>query len=542
MAPDGTPFRELAQLCRRLEATPSRLEKFRLIGEFLRRLPPAEVAPAVLLITGTIFPERDSLALNVGWATLRTALEGPRQAMLVPSDLTIGEVRNLFLRLASIQGRDSVAARRRLLSATLGRATEEERDILLRNIFGEMRIGVNEGVMVEAIAHATGIHPEVVRRALLFTGDLGYVASVAMGEGEAALRAIPLRLMQPLKPMMAEMAESLAQALEEHGDTTALEYKFDGARIQIHRRGEEVRIFSRRLTEVTHSLPEIVALARTFPAEEFILEGEVVAVDERGRPQPFQELMRRFRRVHGVEEAMGELPVRLYLFDILYLKGRMLIDLPYTERWEHLNASVPAPYLAPRKITSSAEEANAFLKAAFDEGHEGLMAKDPKSSYLPGKRGKRWFKVKKADFLDVVITAAEWGHGRRQGWLSNYHLAVRDDGGRLYMVGKTFKGLTDAERDWMTAKLLALKTRSDDYAVYVKPSVVVEVAYSDIQRSPHYDSGFALRFARIKHIREDKGVEDVDTLDRLRTLYQRQLSPPSDVGGPAGGPPLGGPG
>ncbi len=527
MPPNGTPFQDLARLCLTLEKTPARLEKFRLIGGFLRAIRPGEIAPAVLLITGTIFPEREASALNVGWATLRTTLDGPRQSTLLQEGLTVGDVQAFFQRLASVQGKDSVAARRRLLAAIMGMITSEEREILLRNIFGEMRIGVNEGVMVEAVAHAAALDADLVRRALLFTGDLGHVATVAMTKGAEGLGTIALQLMQPLKPMMAEMAETLAEVLEEHGGTTALEYKFDGARIQIHRLGETVRIFSRRLTEVTHSLPEVVSLVLSFPSREFILEGEVIAVDRQGRVQPFQELMRRFRRVHNVEEAMGELPLRLYIFDVLYLEGRMLIDLAQGERWEAMAGMVPEAYRAPRLITSNVEEANAFLRAALDAGHEGLMAKDLHSSYVPGKRGRRWFKVKKADFLDVVITAAEWGHGRRVGSLSNYHLAIRDQAGRLYMVGKTFKGLTDAERAEMTHRLLAQQTSTNGFVVQVKPTVVVEVAYSDIQRSPHYDSGFALRFARIRRMREDKGVEDIDTLERLKTLHGRQGAPAS---------------
>ncbi len=521
-----TPFRALADLCHKLEATSGRLEKRRLVAEFLRGLPPAEVAAAVLLVTGRIFPESEASVLNVGWATLRGALEGPRQLSLsAHGDLTIPEVQRAFQRLAAIAGRDSVAQRRRVLATLLGRANEGERDILLRNIGGEMRIGVNEGVMVEALADASGADPNAVRRALMFSGDLGRVASVALALGEGGLRTIAFELLHPIKPMMAEMAESIAEVLEEHGGSSAFEYKFDGARIQIHRRGEGVSVFSRRLTDVTQALPEIVALARGFGPQAYLLEGEVVAVDRNGRVQPFQELMRRFRRVHGIQETMQELPLRLHLFDLLYLEDRSLIDVPYAERWELLQAHFPEEFLAKRLLTGNPEEANAFLKEALEAGHEGLMAKDPKAPYTPGKRGKKWFKIKKADLLDVVVTAGEWGHGRRQGWLSNYHLAVRDDEGNQYMVGKTFKGLTDEEFRWMTERLLSLRTSEHPYTVYVKPSLVVEVAYSDIQRSPHYNSGFALRFARIRRIREDKGPGDADTLERLRLLYQKQFEP-----------------
>jgi DNA ligase-1 len=517
-----TPFKDLVALCHRLQATSSRLEKRRLIGEFLRRLASGEVAPAVLLITGRIFPEARSEALNVGWATLQRALAGPRQATLLQRDLSILEVQRAFQMVAEVSGRDSVAQRRRLLATLLGQADEGEQDILLRNIFGEMRIGVNEGVMAEAIADAAGVPQDLVREALMFSGDLGRVASVALTGGRGGLEAIKLQLFRPVKPMLAEMAEDVAEALQEHGGASAFEYKFDGARIQIHRRREEVKIFSRRLSDVTESLPEVVAVAKAFRPESFLVEGEVVAVDHRGRVQPFQDLMRRFRRVHGVDEAMRDLPLRLHLFDLLYLEGQTLIGRPYRDRWSLLEANFPAEGLAKRLITADVQEAASFLQEALAVGHEGLMAKDPSAPYTPGKRGKRWFKIKKAEFLDVIITAAEWGHGRRRGWLSNYHLAVGDAEGKLYMVGKTFKGLTDAEFRWMTEKLVSLKVSEDRHAVYVKPEVVVEVAYSDVQRSPHYDSGFALRFARIKRIREDKGPADIDTLERLRILYGRQ--------------------
>src|SRR5438093_738129 len=273
----------------------------------------------------------------------------------------------------------------------------------------------------------------------------GRVAEVALSDGAAGLAAQSLRLLSPVKPMMAELGDDLDEVLKEHGGTTALEFKFDGARIQIHRRGDEVRVFSRRLTDVTESVPEVVEFARTVPAESFLLEGEVVAVDSQGRPRPFQELMRRFRRVHEIEALRREIPLKLYLFDLLYLEGRSLISAPYRERWAALERLVPREVLAKRLVTSSRAEIEAFLKEALAAGHEGLMAKQLDSPYTVGKRGKRWFKIKPADTLDVAILAAEWGHGRRTGTLSNYWLGVRD-GDRWQMIGKTFKGLTDRER------------------------------------------------------------------------------------------------
>ena len=284
-----------------------------------------------------------------------------------------------------------------------------------------------------------------------------------------------------------------------------------------------MRIFSRRMSDVTGSLPDIVELvAGQVHSRDMILEGEVVAVGEDGRPLPFQDLMRRFRRVRDVEEMVRLIPLRLHLFDILYLDGRLLIDESYRERWRLLESVCPEELLAKRIVTDDVGEAEEFFRRALEEGHEGLMAKRLDSPYTPGRRGKLWLKIKPAETLDVVIVAAEWGHGRRRGWLSNYHLAVRDGDG-FSMVGKTFKGLTDEEFEWMTRKLLELKVRETPTTVYVRPEVVVEVAFNEVQRSPHYPSGYALRFARIKRIRLDKGPKDADSLDRLRELYERQF-------------------
>src|SRR6058998_434549 len=358
----------------------------------------------------------------------------------------------------------------------------------------------------------------------MFLGDLGMIAEIALFEGADGLHVRGLRLLAPMKPMLAEMAEDLDEVLAVHGGMTAIEYKLDGARIQIHRKGDAVKIFSRRLSDVTSSLPELVAIAKSLPAPEFLLEGEVVAVDREGKPLPFQDLMRRFRRVHGIESAQEEIPLKLYLFDVLHLDGRTLIDEPYRVRWEILERLVPPDLLTARRIAQRKEEIEAFLHEALIAGHEGLMAKQLESTYSVGKRGKKWFKIKPADHLDLAITAAEWGSGRREGWLSNYWLAVRDDKSAAFqMIGKTFKGLTDEEFKAMTERLRGLATSEERWGFHVRPETVVEVAYNEIQRSPHYPSGFALRFARIVRIREDKGPKDVDTYERLKDLYAKQF-------------------
>jgi DNA ligase-1 len=302
-----------------------------------------------------------------------------------------------------------------------------------------------------------------------------------------------------------------------------LEFKYDGARIQIHRRGDLVRIWSRRLTEVTSSLPDIVALARGLKAETFILDGEVVAVGSNGRPLPFQELMRRFRRVHRLDALVREIPLVLYIFDCLYLDEQSLIDQPYEQRWTNLTHLTEGAYLAERKIVGEEETATTFLKRALAEGHEGVIAKDPASPYLPGNRGKRWFKLKPAVTVDCVIVAADRGSGRRVGWLSNFHLAVIDEAGGFAPVGKTFKGLTDQEFTDMTAKLRSLEVEDNGYTVTVRPEIVVEVTYNEIQKSPQYSSGFALRFARITRVREDKASRQATTLRELSELYEHQF-------------------
>jgi DNA ligase-1 len=524
VASTETPFAALADVVERLEATPKRLEKRAHLGTFLRSLRREEVGPAIFLVIGRIFAEADQRALNVGWATLSKALAGTKQATLGAEPLTILEASRAFARIAATSGPDSTKVRRRIVEALLGRASAAERDVLLRAMFGEMRIGVNEGVMLEAIADAAGVGLEEVRTAQMFLGDLGAIAEIALFEGIDGLSSRTLRLLSPVKPMLAELGEDAAAVLREHGGATAVEFKLDGARIQIHRRGDVVRIFSRRLSDVTTGLPEIVEFARSLPATEVLLEGEVVAVDREGKPLPFQDLMRRFRRVHDVRAAREEIPLRLYLFDLLFLDGRATIHDPYDVRWSRLEALVPPDVLTPRKVVTSAGEIDAFLRDAIAAGHEGLMAKHLTSTYRVGTRGKKWFKIKPADHLDVAIVAAEWGSGRREGWLSNYWLVVRDETrGGFQMIGKTFKGLTDAEFEAMTERLRGLATSRERWGVHVRPEIVVEVAYNEIQRSPHYASGFALRFARITRIRDDKGPADVDTYSRLKALYAKQF-------------------
>jgi len=521
----ATPFLKVAQLCQRVEATTKRNEKIALISTFLKSIGPEEVPLATLFLAGKAFPESDPRVLEISYATISDAGKNLGQSRLTEHPLMIGDVYDTLERIAETSGSRSRDRKLSLLQTILTQTSQVEAEYLTRMMLGEMRIGVVEGVLLDAIAEASGVPRDLVRRAHMLHGDIGAVASLAMSKGAPALESISLRLFVPVKPMLAEMADDAQQVLAEHKDGTAFEYKFDGARIQIHRKEDKVRIFSRRLTDVTDSIPEIVDFAKTqVKASEFLIEGEVVATGAAGKPIPFQDLMRRFRRVHEIDDMAGKIPLKLYLFDALQVDGKTLIDQPYTDRWKILSQIAPEERLAPRIITSDVEKVEGFMQSALKEGHEGLMAKSMTSNYSIGARGKKWFKIKPADKLDVVIVAADWGSGRRVGWLSNYHLAVRDEEtGEFLVIGKTFKGLTDVEFEIITKRLQEIKTRDGRYTVYVKPAIVAEVAYNEIQKSPRYKSGFALRFARISRFRDDKGPEDAGTLQRLQQLYDKQF-------------------
>ena len=509
-------FAEFAELCRRLAATSGRLDKRRLTAQYLRALETAEVGPAVDFLTGRAFPATDPRTLNV-----RGLPPAPAEPSGPP--LTLTDVASAFAEVAAALGAGARRARDARLATLAARASPEERAIIGRIVGGEMRTGVSDGLVLEAIAEAAGADLATVRRAAQFVGDLSRVATLAREGGRKALARAEPRVFVPLLPMLAEIAADFTEVLRAHAGRTALEFKYDGARIQLHREGDRVTIWTRRLSDVTASLPDVAALARGLAGAPFILDGEVVALDRSGRPLPFQELMRRFRRVHGVEALAGEMPLAVHFFDCLMSEGRSLIDEPSERRWPALAAVTGGRHLAERLIVTREEEAQEFRARALAAGHEGVMAKDLGSAYEPGGRGKRWFKMKAAETVDCVIVAADRGSGRRVGWLSNYHLAVREGEGYAD-VGKTFKGLTDREFAEMTARMTALAVADDGYTVRVRPEVVVEVDYNEIQKSPTYRSGLALRFARIARIREDKAPAQATTLDELRNLYERQFS------------------
>jgi DNA ligase-1 len=517
-------FSDFAALCYQLEKTSSRLAKIDLAAEYLRRLDAEEIRHGIAFLSGRAFQVSDSRTLDIGPGAFAHACETPELENSVSPELTLTDVADSFSEIALANGKGSRSAKYARLRELVEMTSGQERPILFRLLHNELRIGVHDGLIQEAIARASGGDLKTVRRAALFLSDLAEVAAIALTQGGAALQEVDIKLFVPLLPMLSELSEDFDGVLGAHGGSTALEFKYDGARVQIHKDGSQVRIWSRRLTEVTDSLPEIAHVVRSdLIGQAFILDGEVVAVGKDGRPFPFQELMRRFRRIHNIEAAAGDIPLTLHLFDCLLLNGASLIDESYERRWQTLANVSGGKHLARRQITSDKAVAERFLKDALAAGHEGLMAKALSSPYMPGNRGKLWFKIKPAETVDCVIIAADRGSGRRRGWLSNYHLAVADGEGGFAPVGKTFKGLTDKQFAEMTGRLKELQIADDGYTVSVEPEVVVEVAYNEIQHSPQYSSKFALRFARIKRIRDDKNVDQITTLSELQNLYERQF-------------------
>ena len=517
-------FSDFASLCYELEKTSSRLAKIAAAAEYLGRLEPDEIRSGVAFLSGRPFPVSDPRTLDIGGSAFAHAAEVSGNDPSILPSLTIHDVAESFAHIAEASGKGSREQKYVRLRELVEMASPRERTILFRLLHNELRIGLHDGLIQEAIARSSGSDLKLVRRAALFLSDLAEVALIALTQGRVALEQVDIKLFVPLLPMLSELSQDFDEIFKAHNGQTALEYKYDGARVQIHKDGDQVRIWSRRLTEVTSSLPDILEIAqRNIDGSSFILDAEVVAIGPDGRPFPFQDLMRRFRRVHGIETAAGEIPLSLYLFDCLYLNGRSLIDEPYETRWQTLSEISAGKHLASRMVTSEKEAAEAFLNQSIAAGHEGVMAKALNSLYMPGNRGKLWFKVKPAETIDCVIVAADRGSGRRKGWLSNYHLAVADDAGGYAPVGKTFKGLTDKQFIEMTERLRSLEIDDDGYTVSVRPEVVVEVTYNEIQRSPQYSSGFALRFARITKIRDDKGPAQITTLSELQALYERQF-------------------
>jgi DNA ligase 1 len=492
--------------------TRSRIEKIDRLADLLKRLPPEEIAIAVAYLSGALPQGR----IGIGWSIVSHA-RGVAPAEQ-PS-LELREIHDQFELIAGTRGAGAAGIRRRLLTDLFVRATAGEQDFLVRLLSGELRQGAQEGVLADAVARAAGGPAEAVRQAAMMCGDLGEVARAAIVDGVTALSSYSIRLFRPVEPMLASPAESVSDAIEAFGQA-AFELKLDGARIQVHKAGADVRVFSRALRDVTAAVPEVVEAIRRLPARELILDGEVLALQRDGTPLPFQETMRRFGRRLDVDRLRSELPLTPFFFDCLYIDGRSLTAEPQRERFAALGGVV-GPLAVPHSIIGDERAATEFFERAIASSHEGVMAKSLDAPYAAGSRGSAWLKIKKVRTLDLVVLAAEWGSGRRRGWLSNLHLGARDpEGNRFVMLGKTFKGMTDALLEWQTAALLEREVGRDGHVVFVRPELVVEIAFNDLQESPQYPGRLALRFARVKGYRPDKIAEEADTLQALQEIYR----------------------
>jgi DNA ligase-1 len=504
---------EIVETSRRVGETRGRLEKIGLIADRLRRAGPGEIEAAAAFLAGELRQGR----VGVGYAGLRAAM--PEGAAASPA-LTVAEVDAALDRYAAVKGAGSAAGRRELLTELFSRATADEQDFLLRLLVGELRQGALEGVMVEAVARAAELPAAEVRRALMVAGALAPVARAALAEGRAGLARFALRLFQPVRPMLAQTADDPADALGRFGEA-AFEHKLDGARVQAHKSGAEVRLYSRELNDVTGSAPELAEALARLPCAALILDGEAIVLRPDGRPEPFQTTMRRFGRKLDVAAMRDALPLTGFFFDCLHLDGDDMLERSYGDRMRALDRALPPELRMPRLVTADEAAAEAFASEALARGHEGVMAKAPGAPYEAGARGAGWLKIKRAHTLDLVVLAAEWGHGRRKGWLSNLHLGARDpETGGFVMLGKTFKGMTDAMLRGQTERLLGLEIARDAHTVHVRPALVVEIAFNDIQASPRYPGGLALRFARVKRYRDDKRPEEADAIDTVRALHK----------------------
>ncbi|UFU08053.1 ATP-dependent DNA ligase [Ruania halotolerans] len=519
MSAGSTPFADLDATATALAATRSRTAKITALSELLGRLDPAEVPAAVGMLLGSVRQGR----LGVGWRTLEAVPREPAGQ----ASLTVAEVDQVFSALAATTGPGSANQRGELLQSLFSRATEQEQDFLIRVILGDMRTGALEGVLTDAIARACELPPEEVRRAAMLTGDLGETARLA--RTGADLSAIGLQVGTPVFPMLAGTAPSPTEALAAVG-TAAVQAKLDGARIQVHRLGEDIRVYTRSLAEITERVPDVVEAARALPVHAVILDGETLALTDDGRPRPFQESMARFG------SDAGDVVLRPWFFDVLHVDGRDLIDSPLRDRLEVL-AQIAGDLMVPGTVTGDPSTAEHMLEESLVAGHEGVLVKGIDSTYAAGRRGSAWLKVKPVHTVDLVVLAAEWGYGRRTGWLSNLHLGARDpDGhygppGGFVMVGKTFKGLTDAMLSWQTERFTELATERTETVVRVHPEQVVEIAIDGVQRSTRYPGGVALRFARVVTYRDDKRATDADPISGLRALLPGQAPPGARASG-----------
>lgn len=503
-------FRQVVDCSAEVRSTRSRLAKIASIAALLAASAP-EVVPLVVDYLSGNLPQGK---VGLGYAAV-TAIEVPPAP---GTTLTVRRVDEVFAELAGESGPGSQLRRRQALTDLMAAATGPEQAFLRGLILGELRQGASGGIMEEAMAEAAGVPVGLVRRAAMVSGDLAAIGRTAVSGGASGLSEFGLQLFSPLQPMLAQTAPEVAAALEKAGPA-AIEYKIDGARIQAHRLGREVRVYTRNLREITEWIPEIVEEIAALDAGSLILDGEAIALDSAGRPRPFQVTMSRFGRQSDIGHTGAEIPLVPFFFDCLHLDGSDLIDQPARERAQALASAVPAGLIAPRIETSDPAAAEAFFERALEAGHEGVVVKSLESPYKAGRRGAGWVKVKPVHTLDLVVLAVEWGSGRRQGWLSNLHLGARGPGaGEFTMLGKTFKGLTDELLAWQTERFLQLETHRKGHIVFVRPEQVVEIAFDGVQRSSRYPGGIALRFARVKGYREDKTAAEADTVETVRAL------------------------
>jgi DNA ligase-1 len=501
---------EVVETSRRISGTSKRLEKIALLSELLCKLRENEIGIVVAYLSGRMRQGR----IGAGYRTIREAVATPAEQ----ATLNILDLDRTFQSVAEAEGPGSEARRIGLLHETFARATAIEQQFVTGLIGGELRQGALEGIMLEAVAKASRLPLERVRHAAMVAGDITAVARTLLEKGERGLDEYDVRLFRPVQPMLAQTAEDVEEAIDHLGEA-ALEYKVDGARVQVHKSGDEVLVFSRALNDVTPAVPEIVEAVRALPARDLILDGEVLSLKPDGHPQPFQITMRRFGRRLDVDSMRAELPLSPFWFDLIYLNGGSLLHESQSRRFAALAELSPAAFVIPHLTTADAVKGREFLESALKRGHEGIMAKAPASEYATGARGRNWLKIKQVHTLDLVILAAEWGSGRRKGWLSNLHLGARDtEKGGFAMLGKTFKGLTDEMLAWQTQELLKLEIGRDGHVVYVEPKLVAEIDFNEIQISLRYVSGLALRFARVKRYRTDKPAAESDTYQTVRKL------------------------
>jgi DNA ligase-1 len=550
-------YSELADLYRRLEKTTLKTLKTKFVADFLKRTPDDLLEVVPYLILGKVFPDWDERELGVGEKLLikavsmatgvpekdiedsvrdtgdlgesvALAIKKRKQKSFFSQPLTIKRVYDTFVKIAEAQGEGSQDRKMKYLANLFMDAQPEEGKYIARTVLGTMRTGVAEGLLRDAIAEAFKVKPELVERAYMLTSDFGYVAKVAKLEGNEGLSQVKIQIGKPIRPMLAQNAASVKDALIEMGGEAAFEIKYDGARVQVHKDGDRVIVYSRRLENVTRSIPEVVeAIKASIKPEKAIVEGELVAVGEGGRPRPFQYVLRRFRRKYNIEEMIEKIPLELNLFDVMFVDGESLIETKFIDRRKKLEEIVDESEkikLAEQLITKSVEEAEAFYKRALELGHEGVMAKRLDAVYEPGNRGKKWLKVKPTmEDLDLVIIGAEWGEGRRAHLLGSFLVAAYDpNSGEFVPVGKVGSGFTDEDLVEFTKMLKPYIVKQEGKFVEIEPKFVIEVTYQEIQKSPKYKSGFALRFPRYVALREDKSPEEADTIERVAELYKLQ--------------------